>query len=260
MNVHELRRYQMLQRVRLFAAACHGAFADVPLAAQMVAVIDASVDAVEREATQHSGAVRHARERTIAKADARAAVLQQLRAIRRTARALAIDAKGLDARFQLPREPCDELLAAFARSVVARAAQLEQDFIAHAMPATFLADLRHAIDDFETAMRDRHAATWAHISARVGIEQATARGFRAVRRLDVIVANRFGQNARALAAWRCARQIERSPALPARRLVPAVAVPERQPIAAAQQRRSIAYEPGQEPHEIPTGMRAHLAA
>src|SRR5256885_6269247 len=98
MNVHELRRCQMLQRVRLFADTCHGAFADVPLAAQMVAVIDASVDAVAREATRHCGAVRHARERTIAKADARAAVLQQLRAIRRTARALAIDAKGLDAR------------------------------------------------------------------------------------------------------------------------------------------------------------------
>ena len=82
MNVHELRRCQMLQRVRLFADTCHGAFADVPLAAQMVAVIDASVDAVEREATRHCGAVRHARERTVANADARAAVLQQQKCAR----------------------------------------------------------------------------------------------------------------------------------------------------------------------------------
>ena len=102
-------------------------------------------------------------------------------------------------------------------------------------------------------MGDRHAATRAHVSARVGIEQAIARGFeRSPARCDL--ANRFGRTRGARGVAVCAAD-ERSPALP-RAVVPAVAAPERQPIAAAQQRRSIADEPGQEPHEIPTGMRA----
>jgi len=260
MNVHELRRYQMLQRVRRFADTFHDAFADIPLAGQMFTAVEESVDAFNREATRHVGAVQHARNSTIAKADARKAVLQQLRAIRRTARALAIDAKGLDERFRLPREPRDLLLASFARVVVRHAAPLEQTFIAYAMPGTFLADLTQAIRDFEAAIGHRHAATGAHISARVGIEQTVARGFGAVRRLDVIVTNRLGHDPSALAAWRCARRIERSPILPVRRLVPAVAVPKRQPIAAAQQLRSMPQEAGQQPHEIPTRMRAHFAA
>jgi hypothetical protein len=260
MNAHELRRYQMLQRVRRFAHRFRDAFADVPLAGQMFAVVDECAEAADGEATRHFGAVHHARTCTIVKADARKAVLQQLRALRRTARALAIDAKGLDERFRLPREPRDLLLAAFARGVVEHARPLEQAFLDHAMPATFLADLAQAIVDFEAAIGRRESATGAHISARVGIEHTVARGFAAVRRLDVIVANRFRLDASALAAWRCARRIERSPLLPVRRLVPAVSVPERQPIAAAQQRRSMADEARQKPHEIPTGMRAHFAA
>ena len=260
MNVHEFRRYQMLHRVRRFADRCHGALAEIPLAGRMVAVIDDCVQAVECEATQHFGAVRHARERTIAKAAARAALLQQLRAIRRTARALAIDAKGLYAGFQLPREPHDLLLAAFARGVITRAAPLEQEFIAYAMPSTFLADLARTIEEFEAAIRDRQAATGAHISARVGLEQAVARGFTAVRRMDVIVANRFRDDAGVLAAWRSARRVERSPVLAVRRVVPAVAVPKGQPVAAAQQRRPMTHEAGQQPHEVPARMRPHFAA
>ena len=260
MNVHELRRYQMLRRVRRFVDAFHDSCADLPLVAELAEALDEALRAADGEASRQARAMRHARERTIVKADARAAVLRQLRAIRRTARALAIVEKGPNAGFRLPREPRDLLLAAFARGVLTRAMPFEQAFIAYAMPPTFLVDFARTIEDFETAIGNRYSATGAHVSARVGVEQAVARGFRAVRRLDVIVGNRFARDARALAAWRLARRVARSPSSTIGRLVPAVAVPERQLIATAEQRRPMTDEPRHQPHEIPSGVRPHLAA
>ena len=246
MNVHELRKYHMLARVQRFGATHRDAFSAVPLATQAFAAVDIGILAVHGHATRQASVQHDARVQTLAKADARHALLDQLRAIGRTARALALDTKGLDLRFRLPREPRDLLLASAARVIATHARTLEAQFVAHAMPVTFVADLIAAIDGFETVTIGRHSITRAHVEARVGIEQATAAAYLAVRRLDAIVHNRFRCDAAALEAWRCARRVERSQALAARRFVPAIAVPQRKTIAVAQQRRSVADEAGEQ--------------
>jgi hypothetical protein len=262
MNVHEIRRYQMLRRVRDFGATERERFASIPLAVRTFTLVADAVSAVEHSAWQESHSRRDGRQHTIAKAEARRSLMNQLQVIRRTARALALDAPQLRGTFQMPRAPRDLTLVAVARAIAAHAAPLEREFIAHALPETFIADLNRLIDDFEQAIGRRHLLGGDHTQARVGIELAVARGFLAVRRLDAIVLNRLRGDVRMLAQWRSARFVERSPASarPRGRFVPAFAVPERQPIAAAEQRRPVADEPAHQPYEVPRGMRPHFAA
>ena len=260
MNVHEIRRYQMLRRVRDFGATEREKFASIPLAVRTFALVADAVSAVEHTASQQSRSRRAGREHTIAKTEARRRLMNHLQVIRRTARALALDAPQLLGAFQMPRAPRDLTLVAVARAISAHAAPLECEFIAHALSETFVADLNRLIDDFEQAIGRRHVLGGDHVQARVGIELAVARGFLAVRRLDAIVPNRLRGNAPALALWKSARFVERSPASARRRVVPAFAVPERQPIAVAEQRRPVANQPARQPHEVPRGMRPHFAA
>ena len=259
MNVHEIRRYQMLTRVRRFGAMHQEMFVTVPLAMQTFAELGQAIDVVEQQASRQASDRHRAREHTRTKAEARKMLCDSLRTIARTARAIALDRPGVDAGFRPLREPSDLLLIAFARNVADRAALLEEEFLAHAMPDTFVADLRAATDVFEAATRTRHTATGAHVAARVGIEESVARGFLAVRRLDVIVVNCLRGNHAALAAWRCARRVERSPAKDLRIVTP-LAIPEREAVATSQQSWSVPDEAREQPHEIPRGMRPHLAA
>jgi hypothetical protein len=293
MNVHETRRYQMLERVRRFGAMHRDAFAPIGLAGRMFAAVEHAVAAVEAHASRQSSALADARQRTIGKAAARQTLLDRLVAICRTARALALDenTQTLARIFVLPRAPSDFALVTVARACATHAAPWEHDFVAHALPATFLADLHSAIAEFDDASRERLTAKGAHTSARLGIEQSVDTGFLAVRRLDAIVVNHLQGNGAALAAWRRARRIERSPVrttrtmnsadavdvpteklradqrqnttdqeLIAGRVVAPVAVPERQLVATAEERGPVTRQRHDEPHEIPGGVRPHLAA
>lgn len=155
-----------------------------------------------------------------------------LHAISRTARALETGTTRVAGKFRLPRAPRDQALVSLARAFAKNAVPLARTFVAHAMPATFLADLHAAVDAFEAAGRDHRAARGAHVAARVRIERTIARGFRAVRRLDAIVANHLRGDPAALAEWRRARRIERSPRQNPGR-APATAAPaSRRPAAA----------------------------
>ena len=260
MNVHEIRRYEMLRRVRDFGAARRERFASTPVANRTFALVADAVSAVEHAVSTHVRVNRHGREHTIAKAAARRNLIKELQVIRRTARALSVDAPHLLGAFQMPRAPRDLTLVAVARAVAAHAARLEREFIAHALPDTFIADLNRLIDNFEQAIGRKHLLSGDNTEARVGIQLAVARGFLAVRRLDAIVLNHLRGDSQALAAWRRARFVERSPGSARGRFVATFAVPERQPFAAAEQRRPVAEETAEQPHELPDGVRPHFAA
>src|SRR5262249_31956064 len=271
MNVHEIRRYRMLTRVHDFGARYRGVFAPVALAKQLFASVDDAIAAVDGHARSQSSSRLDAREQTIAKAIARETLLERLRAVRRTVRACAPDARSVDSRFALPRGARDRLLVAAARAFAEAAAPLEHELIAHAMPPTCIKDLTTAIDDFEQAMHERHVATGTHVGARVGIEIAVAKGFAAVRRLDAIVANHLHDSPGLLLVWQRARRVERSRPFSLRRVlrrdqltcgrvVAPVAVPEGQTVAAAQDRRTVPEETGKQLQQVPRRMRSHLAA
>jgi hypothetical protein len=211
MNVHETRRYQMLKRVREFGVAYAEAFAPIEAAGRLFSAVDAAIAGVDDHAAAQRAGRRGAREHTAATAAARKALLTRLHAVRRTARVLALDESGVGTGFVMPKDPPDLMLIATARSFASAAEPFESAFISLALPATFIADLRAAMDAFEAMRRTDSTAVAARIRARLGIETAAAAGFAAVRRLDAIVPNHLRDNATAIAAWRLARHVERSP-------------------------------------------------
>jgi hypothetical protein len=115
MNIKQRRRYEMLGRVHAFGAAHAVDFPAGTLGRHLFTVVGDCVRDAERSAMgQLSGQCRSA---TASKAAARKALWQSLDAIRRTARALALDIPGLDQRFRLPRGNGDRrLLNARVRS------------------------------------------------------------------------------------------------------------------------------------------------
>jgi hypothetical protein len=139
---------------------------------------------------------------------AREALRDDLDAIVRTARAMALDMPGLDDKFRTPRETSDQAVLNAARAFARDAAPLAGDFIQYDMPEDFLADLEKSISDFEEAIRDHEAGKDTHVAATAGIEAAIDAGLDAVRRLDAIVPNRLRNDPATLALWERARRVE----------------------------------------------------
>jgi hypothetical protein len=208
MNSLDTRRYEMLVRVRDFGVAQADVFPPPTLGGKSFAAVSAAVTALsDHAATQVSGRG-SAREGTASKAVAREALRDDLEAIVRTARAMALDTAGVDDRFRLPRGNGDQSILHAARAFARDAAPLTATFLQHDMPEDFLEDLQRDIDEFEDAIRDHEAGKDTHVAARAGIETAIDTGLDAVRRLDAIVPNRLRNDSKTLTLWERARRVE----------------------------------------------------
>jgi hypothetical protein len=131
MNIKQRRRYEMLGRVHAFGAAHAETLHAGTLGPHLFAVVGDCVRDAERGAMgQLSGQCRSA---TTSKAAARKALWQSLDAIRRTARALALDIPGLDQRFRLPRGNSDRRLINSARAFALDARESAAMFVTHGL-------------------------------------------------------------------------------------------------------------------------------
>jgi hypothetical protein len=208
MNSLDTRRYEMLVRVREFGAANTTLFPPSTLGGKAFEAVGMAVIALSDHAVTHVSGRGTAREGTASKAVAREALRDELEAIVRTARAMALDSPGVDDKFRLPRNNGDQAMLNAARAFLKDAAPLKADFTKHDMPDDFLDDLQADIEAFEEAIRDHEAGKDTHVAARAGIEAAIDNGLDAVRRLDAIVPNRLRNDPKTLALWERARRVE----------------------------------------------------
>jgi hypothetical protein len=211
MKTLDVRRYSMLVRVREFGAAHADLFPADTLGAHTLAELGALVDRLDGHVASESFGRSAARLGALSKAAARDALRGALDAITRTAQGLALDTPDAPDTFQPPVRASDHELATAARRFAAGAAPLAPAFVAHGLPATFVADLGARITDFERVTNEQAAAKETHVGARAAIGAALDAAFATLRRLDVIVDNRVGGDPNLLAAWRCARHVERTP-------------------------------------------------
>ncbi len=206
------RRYEMLVRVRDFGAAHAAAFPAQSRGAELFAALTATVRELDTHATAQTTGQSVARASTGGKATARAALLEDLEAIRRTARAIALDNPDFLDSFRLPRGRLnDQQLLTTARAFAAAALPLKADFIRNELPADFLDDLDSDIKEFEQAITGQNLSTDTHVAATQAIDDGLDRGFNLVRQLDAVVRNKFTNDAATLAAWLSASHVERAP-------------------------------------------------
>lgn len=208
MNGVDIRRYEMLVRVRDFGAAHLDVFPLSSFGGQAFAAVDTAVTSLgEQAATQRSGRG-SAREGTTSKAVAREALRDGLDAIARTARAMALEMPGLDDKFRTPRGSGDQSVLVAGRQFLRDAAPLAKRFVQHYMPETFLSDLESGVREFEEAIHEHQTGKHTHVAAGVAIDRAMEAGLNAVRRLDAIVPNQFRDDAVTLAVWEQSRRVE----------------------------------------------------
>jgi hypothetical protein len=208
MNITERRLHEMLERVNAFGYAHEKDFPAGTIGHQMFATVGVCLRDVLRQASGLASARRHGA--AASKARARTVLWALLAAIRRTARAIALDTPGFDRPFRLPRGNGAPRLLAASRALKTAASTSKAEFVAHGLAPTFIDDLARRIDAFERAMRESRENRFARRSAVTELRASLEAGLRAVQRLDAVVPNLFSEDVEVMARWRAARRVVRA--------------------------------------------------
>lgn len=209
MNNLEIRRLEMLTRVRDFGAARAALFPPAGHAGQLFAAVTAVVEELEAHAANQSLQTSVTREHTITKAVARAALTEAIEAINLTARAMSLTTPGRDHQFRFPRRHGDQALLAAARAFAEEAVPLKAEFLLREMPANFIEALNADIEALDQAISARNVTTGSQVEATAALDDAIDRGMKAAQELNAIVQNKLRDDKPALAAWTSARHVER---------------------------------------------------
>jgi hypothetical protein len=204
MTAIETRKYEMLVRVRDFGNEHGDLFPESTLAREQFTTVSAAVKELSESAVKKMSAKQEGK-RT--KGTARGALLDRLESMALTARAIARDTPGLEDRFHVPKRRSDQDLLTTGRLFARDAGVFKDQFLAHAMPETFVADLIELVETFEQAIRDREAGKG--VATRASMHAALESGTTAVQKLDAMVTNHLRGDTATTALWRSVRRIGR---------------------------------------------------
>ena len=207
MNQVQIRRYEMLVRVRDFGTAHADLFPKPSVAHDAFTTVAETVE----QLTAHTVSKLSTAQGTANKAKARAALLDLALKVAQTGRVIAGHTPDTEEKFALSTEPTDQELLMRARVIAGAAEPMKDLFIARLLPKTFLVDLGAAIEAFEAAIRQRRAGKDQRKAASTHIEQALAAGDDAARALDAMVRNRLGDDAATMEAWWQNRRVMHPP-------------------------------------------------
>ena len=205
MTNEEIRKYQMLVRVREFGAAHRDLFPARTVAGKLFVAVAAAADALQQCDSRELAGRGGERDAVESRAAARVALRRQLRAIGRVA--AAAEVPGLGAKFRASLDGKDEQLLSLARTFLDEAKPFVETFVAHELPSNFLRQLQEAIDAFERAVGERASGRAERVGARTRFDAAMTAALHAVKRLSAIVPNRLDDPA-AVALWDLARRID----------------------------------------------------
>ena len=198
----------MLERVQryLVERAITPAIARITAAqALIVTILTALRSAAEKQTTglgQFSGGVD-------TRASLRADLRGFLRNVNRTGRLLDEQHPGIAGIFRLPRGASAAQFLAAAEAIEAQATDLEPEFVACGLPASFLTELAGLIDAYRDATELKHDGRILQSGSTADLKAKAAAGIHAAKELDVCIRNHFRGDAEAIGAWAVARRIER---------------------------------------------------
>ncbi|MFT3869561.1 MAG: hypothetical protein QM715_13990 [Nibricoccus sp.] len=140
------------------------------------------------------------------------ALLLDLKAIAKTARAIAQEKPGFADSFVIPEQNPAAVLTAADTFL----ANLKKDgvtplFLAYEMPADFVANLEADVKTIRLSQAALKSGTTAAVGKTKAVGVLIAEGMKAVNDLDAIVTNKYGRNAEVMRAWQTASHIKRAP-------------------------------------------------
>jgi hypothetical protein len=211
MNDREIRKYHMLIEVGNFGTANMTSFRSLPVAVELIETVLSTIKELSTHAAAQESGDSSVRRGATVKAVLREQLREDLQAISRTARAIAIKREGFEDKFRVPREGNDRLLINAARAIASDAVAYVSDFIQFGLPENFLEELNETIELFEKAFTEKMTGKEVRVTATAAIDDSLNRGMEAVRQLDAIVKNRFKDDPAKLAAWVSAKNSGRDP-------------------------------------------------
>lgn len=170
------------------------------------------VMATEVPKVKASGALQESnigKQATVSKESAAAEVLEDMRAINRTARAIGVDSPDIAVLFRMPQGSNYQTLLAAAMAFRDNAQPMKGQFIAYGLPDDFLTDLQSNIDALAGAISQQNLAKDTQTGATGAVAASLKLMNEALRRLRGIVPNVYQNNAAKLAAWASASHVER---------------------------------------------------
>jgi hypothetical protein len=206
MNDNDRRHYDMLVRVREFGANHAHLFPASSPAQQAFGEVAAAIGDIESHDVTETSASASAR--ATRKLEARKALIERLTLIATTAQVLPGTSPDFKAQFRVPDSIKAQLLITTARQFAQHATACADQFVAHGLAPTFLADLAAGVQQLEEALRDRGAGRDQQMAARARIRAALATALASVRRLDVIVRNHVVSDSALRGVWRRNRRVE----------------------------------------------------
>jgi len=198
-------RYEMLLRVSKFGDDHQDVFPSTTLGGQTFAVVTEAARELGAQAVSKASASHEGRS---TRAQSREALTRQLEAMVRSARMIARDTAGFDARYRMPRPRTDQALLTAGRVFIEATEPVKDRFIEFGMPVDFVASLKTLVDDFDTSLAALEVGRDGHTKARASIDAMLASGIEAVQKLDVIVTNHFQHDAVTMAVWKRDRRVE----------------------------------------------------
>src|SRR6266576_6838829 len=179
MNDRQNRRHQMFIRVREFFAPRESDFSEAGMARQLFTQLKETIAALDNHGAAQVSGLGQARQRTQTRGDARLALREDMQAINRAARIMAVANQ-----FPLPPFGNDPNLLTAARACARDVVPLKAGFITHEMPADFIEDLNANIQALETEIAEQSGAVDDHINASAAIDDTIDNGFEIVQKLD----------------------------------------------------------------------------
>lgn len=209
MDSLERRRFAMFARVRDFAAQRTADFPADSLGAELILTITTLVNELAEADGDKFLKKSGLRQRLNLKSVRRESLREDLLAISRTARAMAVRVPAVADKFRMPKQPNDVELLATARAFASDAEPFQAEFRRFEMAADFLERLRTDIAGFEEASRDGNVASETSTLSHAAIDEAVERGLAAVAQLDAVMRNKYRDDATTLGLWARASHVER---------------------------------------------------
>jgi hypothetical protein len=203
--------FESLGRTHDFGQTRTAEFPAESSGAALFAELAALLPELETHAAAQTAGKTSAQTSTMSRGTSRTALLDDVAVIRRTARVIALDNPDFVNNFRVPRGRLnDQQLLAVARNFAAEAVQYKAEFIHYELPADFIEDLNADIENFEQSVAAQHQSTDTHVVATQAFETGLERGLNIKRKLDVVVRNKYRNDAPTLAAWVSASHTKRT--------------------------------------------------
>jgi hypothetical protein len=206
-----IRHLDMGRRVIDLTGAYAAAFPAGSHAATLIARIVAAVEAMETQGAKQENAERAGKDATERKEAAHNLLLEQMRAVNRTARGMKKLFPDIANQFAMPRTYGDQVILNSARSYITSATPIIEEFTKRGLAPSFLTTMGTTITAVKDAIAAQAEALGEQTAATAGVAAAQQQLVDAVHEFGPIVLNTFSNDPSALAAWKSASHVERAP-------------------------------------------------